>query len=227
VIIVTNLDQELLLALNSLAVSKTMYFWWGLGSNGLVREFAILCPLVALWFAGDCKERRSRMLAGLLGVCLATLLSVWSQHHFNVHTRPFLDAALPLKVVKPEWVNFWDRSSSFPSDTATMFFGLAAVVFRENRWVGLFCFFWATAIIAIPRVAFGWHYPSDIVGSAVLGPGFVFFFQRISYLRIWIERVLSFFDKRMYLIHAMLFVFIAEASNLFSGLRAIASYLAS
>jgi undecaprenyl-diphosphatase len=224
--VVANLDQELLLALNSLAANKTTYFWWGLGSNNLVRELAILCPLVALWFADDSKERRSRMLAGLLGVCLATLLSVWSQFHFDIHSRPFLDAGLPLKIGKPVWLT-WDRANSFPSDTATMFFGLATVVFRENRWVGLFCFFWAAAIIAIPRVAFGFHYPSDIVGSAVLGPAFVLFFERVSYLRIWIERALNLFDKRMYLIHAMLFVFVAEASNLFSGLRAIASYLVS
>ena len=224
-IILANLDHELLLALNSLSGSKAIYLWWGLGSNSLVRELAILCPLVALWFADDCKERRSRMLAGLLGVCLATLFSVWSQFHLNIHTRPFLDAALPLRVVKPEWLNTWDRANSFPSDTATMFFGLAMVIFLDNRWVGLFCLVWAAAIIAIPRIAFGWHYPSDIAGSAILGPGFVFFFERISYLRIWMERALNFLDKRMYLVNAMLFVFLAEAINLFAGLRSIASNL--
>ena len=223
--ILANLDQELLLALNSLSVRKAMYLWWGLGSNSLFRELAILCPLVALWFADDCKERRSRMLAGLLGVCLATLLSVWSQFHLDIHTRPFLDAALPLRVVKPEWVNSWDRANSFPSDTATMFLGLAMVIFLDNRWVGLFCLFWATAIIAIPRIAFGWHYPSDIVGSAVLGPGFVYLFERISYLRIWIERALNLLDKPMYLVNAMLFVFLAEAINLFAGVRSIATIL--
>ena len=99
------------------------------------------------------------------------------------------------------------------------------VIFLDNRWVGLFCLFWATAIIAIPRIAFGWHYPSDIVGSAVLGPGFVFFFERSSYLRIWIERALNLLDKPMYLVNAMLFVFLAEAINLFAGVRSIATIL--
>jgi membrane-associated phospholipid phosphatase len=58
--------------------------------------------------------------------------------------------------------------SSFPSDTATLFFGLAAVVFVEERLVGLFCFVWVALIIAIPRVIFGFHYASDVIGSLVL-----------------------------------------------------------
>jgi membrane-associated phospholipid phosphatase len=220
------LDRELLLTLNSLAADGASFFWWGLGGNTLIREFIIVFPLVALWFADDSKERRSRMLAGFLGVCLATLLSIWFQFHLNIHIRPLLDTALPLVVVKPEWATFFgDRANSFPSDTATLFYGLAMVVFLENRWVGLFCLFWATAVIAVPRIAFGWHYPSDIIGSAILGPGSVILFERISYLRISIERMLKLFDKGMYLIHALLFVFLAEAANLFASLQTIAKYL--
>src|SRR5258708_39066816 len=102
-----------------------------------------------------------------------------------------------------------------------MFFGLAMVIFLDNRWVGLFCLVWATAIIAIPRIAFGWHYPSDIAGSAVLGPGFVFFFERISYFRILMERAVNFFYKRMFLVNSILFVFFAETINLVAWLRSM------
>jgi undecaprenyl-diphosphatase len=134
-----------------------------------------------------------------------------------------LDPALHLENVIP--LLTWDRTSSFPSDTATLFFGLAAVVFLEKRLIGLFCFVWVAAIIAIPRVIFGFHYASDIIGSLVLGPASVFIFAMSSYPKRLFERTLMLFEGRMYIVHALLFVFLAEASNLFFSLEALGKEL--
>ena len=84
----------------------------------------------------------------------------------------------------------WDRPGSFPSDTATLFFGLSTVIFLENRLIGLFCFVWTAAIVALPRIIFGWHYPSDIIGALILGSGSVFLFEKTPYLRMLFERLL-------------------------------------
>jgi undecaprenyl-diphosphatase len=210
-----DLDQELLLKLNALA--GTHIGLYELATNSLFRGFPIFVSLVALWFTDECGKRRSRMLAGLLGVFLATVLSVWFQFHVAVHTRPLLDPALHLNTVDVPWS--WDRKNSFPSDTATLFFGLATVVFLERRLVGLICFLWAIVVIALSRVAFGFHYPSDIIGSLILGSAFVFLFNKLPYPRVALERMLFAFSERMYLVHALLFVFLAEASNLFLSLE--------
>jgi membrane-associated phospholipid phosphatase len=210
-----DLDQELLLKLNALAGTHSGLY--ELATNSLFRGFPIFVSLAALWFTDECGKRRSRMLAGLLGVCLATVLSVWFQFHVAVHTRPLLDPALHLNTVDVPWS--WDRKSSFPSDTATLFFGLATVVFLESRLVGLICFLWAIVVVAMSRVAFGFHYPSDIIGSLILGSGFVFLFNKLPYPRVAFERMLFAFSGRMYLVHALLFVFLAEASNLFLSLE--------
>jgi membrane-associated phospholipid phosphatase len=221
-----NWDRELLLTLNSLAGSDTLYMWQ-LSNNPLFRGFPLFFSLVALWFSGDCKIQRSRMLAGLLAVCLATVLSVWIQFHLAVHTRPILDPALHLKIiVDPRSSVVWDRTSSFPSDTATLFFGLATVIFLEKRLVGFFCFLWVAAIIAVPRVIFAWHYPSDIVGSLVLGPACVFLINAISYPRMLFERMLMLFEGRMYIVHAFLFIFLSDASILFTSLQEVGKKLA-
>jgi membrane-associated phospholipid phosphatase len=159
------------------------------------------------------------MLAGLIGVCFATLLSVWVQFNVAVHTRPLLDPGLHLESVAV--LKTWDRTSSFPSDTATLFFGLAAVVGFESRALGLICFLWTAVVIAIPRIAFGFHYPSDIIGSLIWGPACVYVFSQIPYPRILFERTLYLFRDRMYIVHALLFVFLAEASNLFLSLEAL------
>ena len=216
-----NLDQELLLRLNALAGTHAGFY--ELATNSLFRGFPIFGSLVALWFADDCGKRRSRMLAGLFGVCLATVLSVWLQFHVALHTRPLLDPALHLNTVDVPWS--WDRKGSFPSDTATLFFGLATVVFLESRLAGWLCFLWVTLVIAMSRVAFGFHYPSDIVGSLILAAAFVFFFNRSPYPRIGFERMLFAFSNRMYLVHAFVFVFLAEASNLFLSLEQLGKHL--
>ncbi|GLH75915.1 hypothetical protein SSBR45G_08230 [Bradyrhizobium sp. SSBR45G] len=216
-----NLDQDLLLGLNAFAGTHTALY--ELATNSLFRGFPIFGSLVALWFLDDCAERRSRMLAGLFGVCLATVLSVWLQFHVSVHTRPLLDPALHLNSVAVPWS--WDRQSSFPSDTTTLFFGLATVVFLDNRLAGSLCFLWVTAVVALSRVAFGFHYPSDVVGSLILGAAFVVLFNRSPYPRVLIERTLVALRNRMYLVHAFLFVFLAEASNLFLSLEQLGKNL--
>jgi membrane-associated phospholipid phosphatase len=217
---IAGLDRDILLTLNSFAGGNTHL--WELANNSLLRGFPLFFSVPALWFS-DGQERRGRMLAGLLAVCLATILSVWLQFHIDVHTRPILDPTLHLETVIPLWT--WDRTSSFPSDTATLFFGLAAVVFAEERLVGVFCFVWVAVIIAIPRIIFGFHYASDIIGSLVLGPACVFIFVRSPYPRRMFERTLMLFEGRMYIVHALLFVFLAEASNLFLSLEALGKQL--
>ena len=213
-----NWDRELLLALNSLVGGDGLYV--ELANNAAFTRSPIFFALVALWFSGDCRKRRSRMLAGLLAVCLATVLSAWLQFHFTPHIRPLVDPALHLKIFDPQssLIN-WDRKGSFPSDTATLFFALATVIFLETRLVGLICFCWVAAMNAVPKVVFGYHYPSDIVGSLVLGPAVVLLFNKIPYPRLLIERWLMLFEDHMYIVHALLFVFLMEAFSLFSSLE--------
>lgn len=210
-------DRDLLLWLNSFA-PRNLYVW-ELANNRSFRGLPITFSLVALWFAGDSRERRSRMLAGFFAVCLATVLSVWMQFHLTTHTRPFLDPALPLNFFDQGWSLDFDRRNSFPSDTATLYFALVTVIFLENRLVGLLCLLWVAVFIAVPRVIFGWHYPTDIVGSLLLGTACVFLFNAIPYLRTPFERTLILFEDHMYIIHALLFIFLSEANDLFVNLQ--------
>ena len=76
-------------------------------------------------------------------------------------------------------------------------------------------------IIGGVRVVFGLHYPSDIVGSLILGPAIVYLFINIPYLVPLFERALKLFESRMYVVHALLFFLLTDAYNLFAGLRRI------
>ncbi|MBI4089009.1 phosphatase PAP2 family protein [Candidatus Kaiserbacteria bacterium] len=74
--------------------------------------------------------------------------------------RPF--AELPVNEL------FTDTAWSFPSGHATFFFALAMAVYLYNKKWGIF-FFGAALLITTSRVIAGIHYPSDILGGAVIG----------------------------------------------------------
>lgn len=58
--------------------------------------------------------------------------------------------------------------SSFPSGHALFFFALATVIFLYNRKAG-WIFFAGAVLAGTARVFAGIHYPTDILGGAILG----------------------------------------------------------
>lgn len=62
----------------------------------------------------------------------------------------------------------YEKNWSFPSGHAAFFFALATAVYFYNKKWGVF-FFIATFFLSIGRVIGGVHYPSDILGGAIIG----------------------------------------------------------
>jgi len=217
------LDVRLLYSLNSFVRNNHLAAQIiGLaGFNPLVRGLPAFFFIVALWFLREDRKRRSRMLIGLIAASAATFLSVWLQHRFSLNVRPFLDPSLHLAYVNPASTSNWDRLGSFPSDTATLFFALAAIIFLENRVAGGVTTLWLLFTVGVARVAMGWHYPSDIAGGMILGVTSVFLATRFRYPRDLAERLLERCEPRMYIVHAILFLFLADAYSLFPGLGGI------
>ncbi len=82
--------------------------------------------------------------------------------------RLFIHRLRPL-VADPNIHGFLiETSYSFPSGHAAFFFALSTVVYiYDNRW-GVW-FYAASLVIGLARVAAGAHYPTDILGGALLG----------------------------------------------------------
>lgn len=219
-----NVDGNILVHLNSMIPANPMAAQAiaSLGNNPLLRGFPVFFPLIALWFSGDCKRRRSRMLVGLLATTVATLLSVLLQDFLFIHSRPFLDPTLHLRTAGTLATLGWRHINSFPSDTSTLFFALSMVIFLEHRIVGFIVFLWTFLDVGVLRVATGWHYPSDIAGGLILGVAFVYSFSRIKPLEAAFDCALQRCKPRIYIVHALLFIFLADAFNLFAGLHGLA-----
>jgi len=61
-----------------------------------------------------------------------------------------------------------ENFQSFPSGHAIFFFALSAVAYSFNKKLGIF-FLICSIIMGIARIFVGVHWPSDILGGAVLG----------------------------------------------------------
>lgn len=77
--------------------------------------------------------------------------------------RPFVALADITRLVEKS-----ADSPAFPSGHATAAFAIALGLFLWNRRAGTIALILAT-IISVGRIAVGVHYPSDVIGGAVLG----------------------------------------------------------
>ena len=79
---------------------------------------------------------------------------------FYHRPRPFSMLEAHQLLSNGEW--------SFPSGHAAFFFAMATAVYLYNKKWGI-GFFIAATLMAVSRVVAGIHYPSDIVGGALIG----------------------------------------------------------
>jgi membrane-associated phospholipid phosphatase len=218
-----HLDTEILLTLNGLLRA---YFWLpklvsGLAVNPLARGIPVFVPLVVLWFSPNHSTHRGRMTLGLGATCFATLASVLLQKYLHVNIRPAFDPSLHLYQAINLDLSVWNRRSSFPGDTTTLYFALSTMIFLEWRWGGVLAYIWSFITTGICRVALGFHYPSDIAAGIILGVGTVYLLTSIPRLTNWAQYHLEQNETRTPWIHAVLFLLLADAYSQFQGLQGL------
>ena len=104
---------------------------------------------------------RVRFFAEGVGAALIARGFVEVIRFFFHRPRPFVDNPAIVSLLN-------ETSYSFPSGHAAFFFALSTVIFLYNRRWGVW-FFIMSAAIGLARIMAGVHYPSDILGGAMLG----------------------------------------------------------
>lgn len=129
-----------------------------------VLAFAV--ATLALWFVGRPGVVSSTRLASVSALTAAALALGTNQVISHLWARPRPADAHPglahLLFVSPS------GDPSFPSDHAAAAVAIALATFVYTRRAGVILLAGA-ALVMVSRVAVGLHYPSDVVGGAVVG----------------------------------------------------------
>ena len=184
-------------------------------------DFVTGALMVALlyycWFNSNSMEARARLLLGFGAVLISAVTSRLLQISLPLRLRPMhtVESGFnPLPGIDPTLASNW---GSFPSDHAALFFALAAVVWRQSRWLGLLAT--ASALFGVlPRVYLGLHYLSDVVAGAALGTGLVFMLERFG-PRALAEQGVAWVQRRTGLAYGIAFLMSFEVATLFEDIR--------
>lgn len=155
-------DTQLFYLLNNLAGQSPFF-------DGVIVFFASYLAyilgvfFVALVFFSQYSKREKWELLLVTGISavIARFGVTEIIRYFYHHPRPF-DALSGVHQLLAE------SSWSFPSGHATFFFAMATAIYLYNKKWGI-GFFGAAILVTVARVIAGVHYPSDIIGGALLG----------------------------------------------------------
>lgn len=159
------IDEALVLWLNGFVGRSALLdaLMEALVSDYLVPVLSSLV-LLGLWFSGSSDAERYRnqlvTLTGGIAVGFANAL-VTIANLLTFRDRPFADLDINLFFYAP-------TDSSFPANPASVGFAIATVVWVRHRRLGAALYVLAS-LWGLARVYAGVHYPTDILGGAILG----------------------------------------------------------
>jgi membrane-associated phospholipid phosphatase len=190
--------------------------------NSLLKGGLLLAALWSFWSSGrDPVRMRARqtvvatLVAALVGLVLARALALTLPFRYRPLHDPTVLFTLPAGMTR-DYLRHW---SSFPSDHATVLFGIATGLFALKRWVGIAAFVWVTAFVALPRVYLGLHYPTDIIGGAIMGIACVG--VAIALRERWTPPLVAASESRPGRFYAAMFIASLLIATMFDSLRTI------
>ena len=197
-----------------------------LSGNNLLKGGLAVAVLWWIWFASYEKvigrKNRETVLASLVGAFGAVFLARMLALTLPFRLRPLYDPGIAFRVPYGSDLTVLDGWSSFPSDHAALFFGLATGLLFISRRLGLLGFFYVLTMIAIPRIYTGYHYPTDIVAGAILGMVTTALVNMSIVKYLMMKRILYWSESYPPSFYALFFLLTYQVATLFDGVRGIA-----
>ena len=161
------LDVRLLYLFNNLAGKSQIFDTLIVFLAAYLQYLLVVAFLMLLYFAVYSKREKLYIFwTTALSIIIARGLITEIIRFFYHRPRPFLALTVG-KLLSNGWF-YSDSEWSFPSGHAAFFFAMATAIYLHNKKWGVW-FFIAAILMNISRIVAGAHYPSDILGGAIVG----------------------------------------------------------
>lgn len=162
------LDINIFYLLNNLAEQSRIFDKLVVFLAVYLQYFLVLAFILLLYFSGYAKPEKIRIFLATVVAIVVSRLGVAEFIRFLHHRpRPFLVLEVHKLISNSDWF-YSDKEWSFPSGHSTFFFAMATSIYLYNKKWGI-GFFIASILMSVSRIIAGVHYPSDILGGAVIG----------------------------------------------------------
>lgn len=161
----------------------------------------------------------------VVGSLLAMTASRVMQNFSAYRPRPLHNPDLVYELPYGIEATTLEGWSSFPSDTSALGFAIAAGIFVTSKRLGLAAFLWTAVVVAFPRAYAGLHYPSDLMGGALIG---LLCTAGVAPLILHIipEKIKHvIYEKWMPLLWTLGFLYMFQMATMFDNVRSYGSYL--
>ena len=215
----TNIDYPFTLFLNRYAGKSFLFdhFTVAVTTLYLPSGVILMACIWLVWSDEPQPDTHASIMAGVIGASFSGLTSRGLQLVLPTHPRPLHDSAL--SFVAPHGVdsNLFNHWNSFPSDTASLLFGLATIIAILRPALGVAAVLWAV-ICTVMRVFDGLHFLSDVTGGAGLAMAIVSLSQHPSFRRYCLAFT-RLAKQRPGIFYSSAFVISFEVATLFDDIR--------
>ncbi len=162
-------EDRIMLAINQMARESPLfdYVMHVLSYQNLISGVVLVAGFWALWFMPALMPRRVELLTCSIAAFGSAALSRIMQQLTPPHPRPLQDQTLDMTPPAGVDAQTLHDFSSFPSDHGAVYIGLAYVIWRLHRGIGLAAFLFA-GLLCFTRIYLGFHFITDIIGGGAL-----------------------------------------------------------